>query len=203
MYSLNDINEYAKKLGIPEEFIPRDKFSPLKVNIQLFGSAGRNGYPDICIKLNNDVLFEGTIIETQSLSFTSDIRRNRNLFSIEFKNKLDDDTVVENGVITKDKYLHIDRLEFNEIPLDPLKFFRYEPVYPNGYLEYDPNPSKVIYNSRLSFTGKISIYIESPVGLFLSRKYFANNNFLANKAELTVTNFKKLADFYTKLAHKD
>lgn len=204
MYTLSDIHNYAEKLNIPEEFIPRNSFAPFNIKLNLHGYEGQHGYPNTLIKLNDQVLFEGLVVDQQTFEFTVQSNRRRNLFSINFTNKQNDDTVVDtNGKFVKDKFIQIERLEFNEIPLEPLKFFRYEPVYHPGYLAIEPNPPRVIYSDCLSFKGAVTIYLEQPVGLFLSRQYFKDSNFVAAKSDITVTNFKQLADFYTKLAHKD
>jgi hypothetical protein len=204
MYQLSDIYSYAEKLNIPEEFIPRNTFDSFTVKLTLHGHEGRHGYPKVSVKLNNDILISNTIVGEQIFQVTALPKRRRNLFTIEFTNKENDDTVVDaDGKFVKDKFVEIKRLEFNEIPLEPLKFFRYEPIYHPGYLAFEPDPPKVIYSDCLSFKGVVTIYIEQPVGLFLSRQYFKDSNFVAAKSDVTVTNFKQLADFYTKLAHKD
>lgn len=204
MYSLSDIHNYAEKLNIPEEFIPRNNFESFTVKLTLHGHEGRHGYPEVLVKINNDILVSGTVVGEKTFQVTVYPKRRRNLFSIAFTNKQNNDTVVDSdGKFVKDKFIEIKKLEFDEIPLEPLKFFRYKPIYHSGYLAYEPNPPKVIYSDCLSFKGAVTIYIEQPVGLFLSRQYFKDSNFVAAKSDVTVTNFKQLADFYTKLAHKD
>ena len=202
MYSRQHLKQYAKQLNISEEFIPQNEFMPVIIKLIVYGNEGRHGFPNIDIRLNKDILFAGTIQGKQVLEFSILPNRIKNLFSISFINKAEDDTMVEDGVITKDKYIQLQHIEFDDIPLDSLKYFRYCPDYPQGYLQMVSNPPKVTYTDFLSFNGRVTIYFEPPVGPYLAKHYFKDSTYAKSKEGQTINNFKLLADMYTKLADK-
>jgi hypothetical protein len=196
MYSLSDIYYYSDLLGIPEEFIPKNSLLPYTVDLELFGSKGATGYPDVKITANKEILFQGTIKEIQNFQFSINPTQTRQMFRVEFLNKNENDTVVKNDQIIQDKFVQIKKLSIDQLNLEPTKYFRYAPVYNQGYLDYNPDPVKILYTDFLGFNGAVKVYFEMPVLNYFARTYFHSGEYLKHKVALTQASFKNLANLF-------
>jgi hypothetical protein len=196
--------EYSKKLNIPTEFIPSDnQLIPFKINLELFGSAGVHGYPEILIKLNNDILYHDTIIEFNELLFDISPTDVSQHLTIEFLNKYEDDTLLENGEVVKDKFLQIKSLKLDDVELLPYKYFKYYPRYTKGFLETGNPAEKILRTNFLSFNGVVIIDFEIPVLSFLAKTYYKDSEFSKFKNQPTIESFQKLANLYVNISHLD
>lgn len=196
MYSRAMINEYADILEIPKEFISRS-IEPYTIGISLFGSAGLTGYPDVRISVNNQMLFEGTANGFSDLMFDIVPTQARQVLKIELLNKQDNDTVIKDGTITADKYIQINKICLDHIDLDPRKYFRYKPQYPQGYLNAVGAADPIVYTDFMAFNGTVAVYYECPVLQHLAKRYYESSAFVGQKENATVTSFKKLANLYS------
>lgn len=188
---------YFDLLDIPQEFI-EPAVKPYTLSIQLKGDCGRNGYPNVSITLNKKVLYDGSVNELL-LNFDIVPDTKRQLLLIEMYNKIDDDTVVENGTIVKDKFVTVQSITVDGVQLDHFKYFRYRPKYSQGFLEIVKDAPKLVTTDTLNFNGKFAVYFESPVLQYLAKRQFMNGVYYTTKAKLTADSFSKLAGLYTKL----
>lgn len=194
MFYTHNFNEYSKTLQLPEEFIPKNKLVPYELLIILEGGEGVHGYPEIIVKINNTILFQGIIIKKQTLHFNIVPTEFIQKLTIDFTNKLDLDTQIIENQITKDKFLKIESICLDQVSIDSWKYFKYTPIYPTGYLAIVSTPDPVVYTDYLSFNGTVEIDFEVPVLSFLARNYY--NEFSEAKIDITRINFKNLANYF-------
>jgi hypothetical protein len=200
MFYTHELDEYSQKLSLPEEFIPKNKLIPYNLSIILLGKEGVTGYPEVTISINNDILFQGNIVETQNLHFDIQPTEFKQKITINFTNKLDVDTLMAENQVIKDKFLKIECIALDQVSLDSWKYFKYTPNYPSGYLAIVSNPDPIIYTDYLSFNGTVEIEFAVPVLSFLAKNYY--NEFSESKSNLTNINFKNLANYFLSIYNR-
>ena len=84
------------------------------IALGLVGVPARGNYPKVKVLINNAEVWNGVVSNT-SLSFTPTILENVLNVKIEYFDKNDNDTIVENGVIVENQQLKIDYLDCNHV----------------------------------------------------------------------------------------
>lgn len=90
-----------------------------------------NGSPEIIVRFDNDILYQGLLTETRCFEIDKNLPKNQYQISVEFNNKQNSDTDIINNL---DKAVIIDRLSFNNIKSDNFKLEGiYYPDYPEPW----------------------------------------------------------------------
>jgi hypothetical protein len=132
--------------------------SELELNLE--GSAV-NGLPEIEIRFNNSVLFDGTLEEkiTNFKFYVQNNFENKNRLEIRFKNKGQFDTLIDDQHnIIKDK-----KVLFRSIRLDKIEILKYpEFFYKKSFFNKDGTSDKIFPSEGLYYNGTWCLEFDKP-----------------------------------------
>lgn len=126
--------------------------------------------PEVFIQIND---FKCHLLLESTKTFEIPVTQRQNMLDIEFCNKKGTDTIMENGSVIADLAVEIESLKF--------RTFEFRP-YINDIATYYTYNKELIKNTHgyMSFAGKISIPIESPLFMYAKNlalyKHFEENN---------------------------
>jgi hypothetical protein len=137
-------------------------------------------WPSVKVSINNDELFDGPVCQTQLIKYAgqSSVGQKEIIFKIEYYNKSDSDTVVENGVIKENQSVLIDQLKINTV--DVIKTGL---IHKLGSYQMDLSQEKLKYfiknnidtststNTHMYENGVWTINLELPILSFFTKKF--------------------------------
>jgi hypothetical protein len=149
----------------------------LHFKIGLSGSSDKK-HPEFSIHLNDkeyvNTKLSGGANQIEFFEFNAEIEQGPYNLIIEFKNKLPEDTVVENGSIIEDLLLNIESIEIDEIDMGSLLWTAsdYRPLYPESYSNMVLAEGKELKKSvkncvNLGWNGRWIFPFQSPFYIWL------------------------------------
>jgi hypothetical protein len=146
-----------------------------------------NTWPTLKIISNDEVCFDGEIINKQLITLTLDSLKQNNLY-IKLTNKslgennIWDTSVNELNEIVSDKFIKIEYASLADVDITDL-------IYKSPYTIDSSNSITTTHNGLLNFNGSIAFQYDEPVLDFLinakyktdidtSKSYFSNNTYL-------------------------
>jgi hypothetical protein len=164
--------------------------APMTISISLTGTCSTD-WPEIDIMINSQCVAQSVVVENnQVIKVTVPGSRKRNMLSIHLKNKTEHDTVVENGVIVRDKNVVINEIVFGEVRV------RHDDLYQQGFVinRTVKTKSAGLYHADSVF----KFYFENPaVAFFLKSK----KGFFSNHTKENQQSIDQLVDFFRKLTY--
>jgi hypothetical protein len=159
------------------------------VLIELHGSEGRHGWPEVEVYHNKKIAYKGLVEHKHTLKIAVSKNHTRNIFKVCFTNKKPDDTVVDKqGNITHDKFVKVHSITIDNSYIDDVgKLCRV----------YIDEPSDYAGSSRggngMFFPGHLKLYYTNPPldyihqvyvqqGLFDTAEYKADIDLNFNRA---------------------
>tara|TARA_Y100000590_G_C15614826_1_gene975318 strand:- start:152 stop:721 length:570 start_codon:yes stop_codon:yes gene_type:complete len=138
---------------------------PFILKIHLYGNKGKYDYPMVKICVNKKVFFHNRIENNQKLEMQINDIRKKQILSIELTDKKPSDTLVENGKITKDKFLKINKIYIDDVDIKNNIFNgKQKPKY-----HYAKQGPKFVQGDHLFFQGPWKLFYQNP-----PKQYFSN-----------------------------
>lgn len=130
----------------------------IKGSIQLEPIAYPGATPEVLVKLNDDLLFAGTLEEITSIDFDQILEVGSHRLSVEFYNKKDSDTQVGAGL---DKAVIVKKIDFFGVKSPRFVWAgNYQPVYPSHMRD---EPAILKYHNYLGWNGVWYLDFTTPI----------------------------------------
>jgi lipoate synthase len=103
---------------VPPKFLEMLELDQFELNLKVYGTPAASNWPNMRVKINNQVIYDNPIIETVNVNYKHQLNELTPIeLDIEFYGKTEKDTVLLNDVIVENKHVTLVSMSINGIDI--------------------------------------------------------------------------------------